>query len=361
MFEPGADLEVVNLEVDEPHDREITVRLAASGICHSDLTTQDGTLARLPCPMVLGHEGAGVVEAIGPKVERVAVGDHVVLASAPKCGECFYCRRGQPTLCETIRLLRTGGLLDGTTRLAYGSVSIHQLSFTGTFSERAVVPDIAATKIPDEVPLIGAALLGCAVVTGYGAATRTAHIEKGDAVAVAGCGGVGLSAILGARAAGATTVVAVDLNPDALELAHALGATDCVLAGTDATVRDVRARTSGRGVDVGIEASGALHSATDMLEMTRPGGEVVFVGMPGRGTIPLDLQRAVISGQRTLRGCVYGGVDIDIDVPLLASRYACGELPLDQLVTRTVRLSEINTAMSQLREGQLGRTLIVFD
>lgn len=361
LREIGADLEVVDVGILPPRSHEITVRLAASGVCHSDLTTQDGSLARMPCPIVLGHEGAGVVTEIGPGVTKFAPGDHVVLASAPKCGQCFWCTHGQPTLCEVIPLLAKGGLLDGTPRFTLDGAPLHQLSFTGTFAETTVVPDIAATRIPKDVPLIPAALLGCGVVTGYGAATRIADIRPGAAVAVVGCGGVGLSAIQGAKAAGAGAIFAVDVVPTKLELARVFGATETFLSTGAELIREVRAKTERRGVDVSIDASGNIAAIGLMISMTRKGGECVFVGMPASDAVlALELQRVLISTQRTFKGCVYGGVDIDVDVPQMVNDYQGGRLLLDELIGRTIALDDVNDALRSLSTGQLARSVIVF-
>ncbi len=361
LREIGSDLEILDVEVQPPMAHEIKVELAASGVCHSDLTTQDGSLARLPCPMVLGHEGAGIVTEIGPEVTKFAPGDHVVLASAPKCGHCFWCVNGQPTLCEVIQLVGKGGLLDGTSRFLLDGEPVYQLCFTGTFTEVTVVPDIAATRIPNEMPLAPASLLGCGVVTGYGAATRTASIKPGSSVVVVGCGGVGLSAIQGAKASGAGQIIAVDVSEEKLELARIFGATDVVLSNGVESIRAIRALTGRRGADVGIDATGIISVIAEMIAMTRRGGECVFVGMPGFGEIlPLDVQKLLISSQRTFKGCVYGAIDIDVDVPQMVHDYLEGTLLLDELIGHEIALEGVNDALRSLATGTLARSVIVF-
>ena len=361
LREIGADLEVVEVEVLAPQRHEIAVKLAASGVCHSDVTTQDGTLARLPCPMVLGHEGSGVVTDVGADVTRFSPGDHVILASAPKCGVCYWCQNGESTLCEVISMVAKGGLLDGTSRFVLDGQPLHQLCFTGTFSEATVVPDIAATLIPSEMPLVPAALLGCGVVTGYGAATRIANIEPGSSVVVVGCGGVGLSAIQGARAAGAGQIIAVDVLAAKLDLARTFGATEVVLTGGAEAIREVRALTERRGADVGIDASGKLEAIALMIAMTRKGGECVFVGMPGFGVLlPMDLQKSLISTQRTFKGCVYGGIDIDTDVLQMVNDYREGRLLLDELIGREIGLDDVNDALHSMASGEIARSVIVY-
>jgi Zn-dependent alcohol dehydrogenase len=361
LREIGADLEILDVEVLAPQSHEITVQLAASGVCHSDLTTQDGTLARMPCPMVLGHEGAGVVTGVGPDVTKFAPGDHVILASAPKCGHCFWCLNSQSTLCEVIQLVGTGGLLDGTSRFRLEGAPLHQLCFTGTFTETTVVPDIAATLIPKEMPLVPASLLGCGVVTGYGAATRTATITPDTSVVVVGCGGVGLSAIQGAMVAGAGQIIAVDISEAKLELAQRFGATHVVVSNGVESIRKVRALTGHRGADVAIDATGIMSVIAEMIAMTRRGGECVFVGMPGFGEIfPLDLQKLLISSQRTFKGCVYGAIDIDVDVPMMVQDYLDGKLLLDELIGRKIALDDVNDALRSLSTGALARSVIEF-
>jgi S-(hydroxymethyl)glutathione dehydrogenase / alcohol dehydrogenase len=362
LFGAGQPLEICDVEVQPPKDHEITVRLAASGVCHSDLTAQNGTISSFPTPIVLGHEGAGVVIGTGKDVTAFAPGDHVVLASAPKCGQCFWCRRGQPTLCETIMHLASGGLLDDTPRFALDGAPVHQLCFTGTFSEVTVVPDIAAVKIPDDVPLGPASLLGCGVVTGYGAAVNTAGIQPGDSVVVIGCGGVGLSAIQGAKAKAAGQIIAIDRVTDKLDRARRFGATHAIGADEPDLVRQVRRLTERRGADVVIDATGSIAAMETMIGMTRRGGECVFVGMPAAdATISLPVLRALIASQRTFRGCVYGAIDIQTDVPGMIAKYQRGELLLDEMVTRTLPLEEVNSALKNLTEGvDMARSVIVF-
>jgi alcohol dehydrogenase/S-(hydroxymethyl)glutathione dehydrogenase/alcohol dehydrogenase len=361
MREIGSDLEVLEIDVLAPKSHEIVVKLAASGVCHSDATTLDGSLARMPCPMVLGHEGAGVVAEVGPDVTKFVPGDHVVLASAPKCGQCFWCLNGQPTLCEVIPLLIKGGLLDGTPRLLLNGEPLYQLSFTSTFSEVTVVPDIAATRISSDVSLVSASLLGCGVVTGYGSATRIADIQPGSSVAVIGCGGVGLSAIQGAKAKGAEQIFAVDVSPAKLKLAKTFGATDTALSAGGETIREVRAKTHHRGVDVAIDATGNIGAIGLMISMTRKGGECVFVGMPGGDDVlELQVQRSLVSAQKTFKGSVYGGVDIEVDVPHMLSEYQAGRLLLDELVGREIGLEDVNHALQTLHSSEFARSVIVF-
>src|SRR3954453_7766576 len=219
-----------DVEVESPHAGEVKVRMAASGVCHSDLSMQNSTIMAM-APIVLGHEGAGIVEEVGEGVTSVKPGDHVVVSWVPQCGDCYFCQRDQGELCEAGGVaMATGGLLDGTTRFSMNGQPLMQMASSGTFSEVAVIPAIGAVKIPDDVPMKVAALIGCGVLPGFGAATNTADIRKGDTVAVIGCGGVGLNVIQGARVAGADRIIAVDQVETKLALAKQFGATDVVNA-----------------------------------------------------------------------------------------------------------------------------------
>src|SRR4051794_9034755 len=268
------------IEVGAPGSGEVRIRVAACGVCRSDLSMQDGTLP-VPMPAVLGHEASAVVEEVGEGVVNVEPGDHVVVSWIPQCGSCFFCLRGQPQLCQSADVvLMAGGLLDGTPRLRLDGAPLFQMCGTGTFSEVTVVPATSVVPIPADVPLDVAALLGCAVLTGVGAALNAATIRPGDAVAVVGCGGVGLNIIQGARIAGAEVIVAVDVHPAKLAVAEAFGATHTVDAGSKDPANAVRDLTGQRGADVAFEALGQGATIAQAIEMTRRGGQAVLVGIP---------------------------------------------------------------------------------
>ena len=349
-----------DVEHEAPHAGELKIRLAASGVCHSDMSVQNGTIPLGP-PMVLGHEGAGVVEEVGSGVTGFEVGDHVVLTFVPNCQECFFCQRNQGYLCEKSSMQMMGGLLDGTTRMTSQGHALKQMALCGTFSEVAVVPAISAVRIDKDVPLKIAALLGCGVQTGVGAATNTADIRKGDTVAVVGCGGVGLNVVQGARIAGAERIIAIDMNDTKLRLAESFGATDTINASDGDPVAQVQALTGGRGADVAFEVIGLQSTIEQSMAMTRSGGETVLVGVP-RLDVNLVFNPAfgAIYTAKTLKGCWYGSSNVSTEIPKLLALYQSGELKLDELISREIKLDEVNEAFDAMKGGEVARSVIVF-
>jgi NDMA-dependent alcohol dehydrogenase len=353
-----------DVEVDQPHAGEVLVRMAASGVCHSDLSMQNGTLPT-PTPMVLGHEGAGVVEAVGEGVTAefgLEAGDHVVISWVPQCGTCYFCVRGQPELCgATTMSVAMGCLLDGTTRLTADGQPLRQMSATGTFSELAVIPAISALKIDRDLDLKVAALIGCGVLTGVGAALNTAHISRGDTVAVVGCGGVGLNVIQGAAIAGAGQIIAVDVHPAKLELARGFGATAVVDASARDAVSAVMELTSQRGADVAFEVIGLQQTIDQTIGMTRRGGQAILVGVPRMdATVNVPAFFGVVLAEKTIRGCWYGSSDVRRDVPRMIEFYRQGRLKLDELISQTIGLEQVNEAFASLQAGQVARTVITY-
>jgi S-(hydroxymethyl)glutathione dehydrogenase / alcohol dehydrogenase len=339
---------------------DVLVRIKAAGLCHTDLEVITGSL-RYPLPIVLGHEAAGVVEELGPEAQGLAVGDHVVLSWNPHCGHCFYCDRDLPILCE--RYLAHGPkalAFDGTCRgrLADGS-EVRQLMFVGGFAEYAIVADHQAIGVPKELPFDQACLIGCGVMTGVGAALNIAKIGYGDTVMVIGCGAVGLSAVQGARLAGAGAVVAVDLDPAKLALAERLGATCLVDARSEDAATVARARTAGRGADVVVEAAGSPASFRLSVEAARPGGEVIWLG---KTDVAHDVafRWGSLMGEKRIRRSSYGGARPARDFPLLARATLDGKLDLDQLITRHIALDEINDGFAALGRGEAIRSVITF-
>ena len=358
----GEPLEIrADVEVDEPQAGEVRLRMAAAGVCHSDLAMRRGTIP-MPLPSVLGHEGAATVEAVGPGVDHLQPGDLVALSWVAQCGQCFYCRRHQPHLCQQATVsMSSGGMLDGTSRLRSAGGPLFQALGCGAFAETTVAPAIAVVKVPPELDPAVVALLGCAVVTGVGAALNTASIRPGDTVAVVGCGGVGLNVVQGARIAGAAEVVAIDVQPHKLELAAALGATHGVLATEQNPVGAVMDVTGQYGADVAFEVLGRQPTIEQAMAMTRRGGQTVLVGIPAMDvmlTVPAMV--GLVLTEKTLKGCWLGSADIQRDIPRLVSLYQQGELRLDELVSRRIDLPEVNDAFAALEQGTLARSVIVY-
>ena len=360
--EVGAPLDVTEVELLEPQAGEVRVRIAASGVCHSDLSVQNGTLFT-PVPAVLGHEGAGVIDAVGEGVTDVAVGDHVVISWVPQCGECGACRRGQGHLCELGSMgLMTGGLLDGTPRFALDGNPVHHMACSGTFAEATVVPAIGVVKIDPTVPLDRAALIGCSVLTGFGAANNTADIRTGDTVAVIGCGGVGLNVIQGAAYAGATRIIAVDTVAAKLDLATTFGATDVVHVHDDIdAVGDVLGLTELQGVDVAFEVIGLPATMKQAIAMTRRGGQAVMIGVPALDAkLELDAAMDIVIMEKQIKGCWYGSANVREDIPKLVRLYQEGAIKLDELISREIELEGVNDAFAAMEAGEVARTIIRF-
>jgi len=360
LWEPGRRVEVLEVELAPPRAREVLVKIAAGGICASDLHVVNGTLPE-PMPLVLGHEAAGVVVGVGPEVTRVREGDHVVLAIVPACDECAACRRGRPTFCELFGAAASAGTLaDGTSRLTLNGTTLHHFNSVSCFAEYAVVPESAAVAIRRDVPLEAAALIGCAVLTGYGAVANIAHVEAGESVAVWGCGGVGLSIVQAARLAGAHPIVAVDVNPEKLTLARELGATELVNGAEIDAVEAVRTAAGGVGVDYAFEALGREATVQQAWSALASGGTAVVVGMMPKGDL-LTIDPWGFISEKNLLGCFLGRARIEADVPRLVELFHAGELKLDELVSHRLTLDEIGPGLERLRAGTAVRQVIVFD
>ena len=355
----GGPLTISDCDLAAPGPGEVLVRLGASGVCHSDYNAIDGT-AETRCPAVLGHEGAGVVEAIGPAVERVAVGDHVALSWAPSCGECGECLRDLPQLCSTAwPAMGTGGLMDGTTRLSRDGEPVYHYSFLSTFAEATVVPERCCVPIAKDVPIDVAGLVGCAVTTGVGAVWRTAGVRPGDRVAVVGCGGVGLSALMAAVAVGAEPVIAVDTAASKLEVARSFGATAGVLwAGSAEETAEAIREASGGGVDYAIEATGRPEAMTAAFLSTRPRGAAVLIGIP-RADAVLQLPALSIPRmERRVLGSIYGSSRPERDFPLTLDLYRSGRLPLDRLVSHRLPLDAVEDGFALMQSGEALRVVL---
>ena len=350
-----------DVEVEAPHAGEVRIRVAACGVCRSDLSMQDGTTP-VPMPVVLGHEASAVVQEVGAGVTDLAPGDHVVVSWVPQCGECYFCQHGQPNLCQAAdAVLLAGGLLDGSPRLRLDGAPLFQMCGVGTYAEETVVAACAAVKIPDDVPLDIAALFGCSVLSGVGAALNTATIRPGDAVAVVGCGGVGLNVIQGARIAGAEVIVAVDIHPAKLDTARTFGATHTVDATATDPANAVRDLTGQRGADVAFEVLGHGATMEQAVAMSRRGGQVILVGIPRLDVmLTLPVMLGLVLQERTIKGCWYGSSDIRRDVPRLVEHYRHGRLQLDELVSRRIELPQVNDALAAMKAGEGARSVIVY-
>ncbi|GGS37101.1 alcohol dehydrogenase catalytic domain-containing protein [Actinokineospora fastidiosa] len=350
LAEQGTQLEVTDIVVGEPGPGRVKVRVAAAGVCHSDLSLANGTL-RQPVPAVLGHEGAGTVVAVGKGVTSVAPGDHVLLNWSPPCRECWFCEIGEPHLCERADWSDTSHatLPDGA--------ELYPGLGAGAFAEETIVPEGGAIKIPSDIPLAEAAVLGCAVLTGAGAVFNTARVRPGQSVAVVGLGGVGLSVLQAARIAGAGPIVALDVQ-DKAELAMAHGATDFVRSDEKAG-KAVRALTGGRGADVVIECVGHPAAIRTAWSASRRGGHVVVVGVgSAKAKVEFSALELYWFG-RTLSGCVYGEIDPDVDVPRVLDWVRTGQLDASSLITARTDLSGIENAFAEMRAGRGGRTLVI--
>jgi S-(hydroxymethyl)glutathione dehydrogenase/alcohol dehydrogenase len=347
----GAPLEVTELELAPPGPGEVLVRLHASGVCHSDLNAIDGT-AETPCPAVLGHEGGGVVEQVGEGVTRVAVGSHVALSWAPACGRCPECLDDLPHLCGTAwPLMAQGTLLDGTTRLSRGGKPIHHYSFLSSFAEHAVVPQASCVPIPDDVPLDIAGLVGCAVTSGICAVWRSAAVRPGQRAAVIGCGGVGLSAVIGLASVGAAPIVAVDLDPGKLEAALSMGATDAVeWAGSPEATAERVHEVSG-GVDYAFEATGRTEAMLTAFLSTRRRGAAVCIGIPREDAVLPLPALSIPRMERRVIGALYGSARPDRDFLVILEQYRQGRLPLDRLISHRFPLDGVEEAFGLLRSG----------
>lgn len=350
-------LAIESLALRDPRPDEVVVRLAASGVCHSDLSVVRGVLP-VPPPAVLGHEGAGVVEAIGDRVRNVAAGDHVVLSWIDQCRACVYCRSGRPHLCDKTMVDAVSGRDDAFRR---GDVIVGRMAGVGSFAERTIVPETAAIPIPKDVPLDRACLIGCGVMTGVGAAINTVHIRPGEQVAVFGCGGVGLNVIQGAALSGAGCIVAIDREPRKLALATRFGATEVVEAGAGTDVpAAVREITGGLGADYAFEVIGVPDVMLQAYHATRRGGTIVIVGMTGlEQTLPLPTAMLVMEEKRVV-GSLYGSANPQRDMPTLLDLYARGRLELDALVSRRIALDEVNDAFDAMERGEVARSVIVY-
>lgn len=361
LYEPKQPLKIEEIEVQPPRRGEVAIKMGAAGVCHSDYHVMNGDLPA-PLPAILGHEGAGVVEAVGEGVSAVKPGDHVILLFRAPCGHCSYCAVGRPALCGLGTGVRwTGRLLDGTSRFSKGDQEIKHFGGVSTFAERSVVLEEAVVPIRKDVPLEIAALVGCSVMTGVGAVVNTAKVEPGSNCLVIGAGGVGLNVVLGLKLAGANKIIVADLIDHKLELAQDFGATDTLNARRQDVVAVTKELTNGEGVDYSFEVIGHTGALKQCFDAVRRGGTAVAVGVaPANAEVSIS-QFDLVLQEKKLLGSMYGSNRAHHDMPRLLDLYMSGKLDLDKLVSRRYPLAEINEAYQAMMNGEVARSVIVYN
>ncbi len=361
-WEAGKPLEIEEIDLAGPKAGEVLIRIVATGVCHTDAYTLSGKDPEGIFPSILGHEGGGIVEAVGSDVTSVQPGDHVIPLYVPECRTCKFCLSGKTNLCQAIRSTQGKGLMpDGTSRFSKKGETIYHYMGTSTFSEYTVVPEIALAKINSAAPLEKVCLLGCGITTGIGAVLNTAKVEPGSTVVVFGLGGVGLSVVQGAVMAKADRIIAVDINPDKFELAQLLGATECVNPKDhDAPIQQVIVELTDGGADYSFECVGNVNLMRAALECCHKGwGESTIIGVAGSGEEISTRPFQLVTG-RVWRGSAFGGVKGRSQLPGYVDRYLADEIKIDPLITQTLSLAEINTAFDLMHEGKSIRAIVVY-
>ena len=358
LYEPNTPLKVENVTLDDPKEGEVLIRMVAIGICHSDLNIMKGSQPT-PVPVVLGHEGAGVVENVGPRVTRVTVGDHVLLSSVYSCGECKYCVEGRPTLCRaSLKYLMMGTLPCGERRLHIGDQELNHFFCASAFAEYAVVPERISMKIREDAPLDVACLVSCAVSTGAGAVINRSGLKAGESIVIYGCGGIGLCAIMGAKMAGASKIIAVDVLDQKLVKAQELGA-NYVVNATQENPQQRVMEITGEGADCSIESIGNVNVMAQAFGSIHVGGTCVVVGAAPLGDMLSIAPYELLLG-KTLVGSMLGNVRSQLDVPRYVDFYMEGQLPVEKLVSKYYKLDEINEAFADLEQGEIIRGVVRF-
>lgn len=361
-WEAGKPLEIEEIEVAAPKEGEVLIRLVATGVCHTDAFTLSGADPEGIFPSILGHEGGAIVEETGPGVTSVEVGDHVIPLYTAECGECKFCTSGKTNLCSSVRTTQGQGLMpDGTTRFSCNGKEVFHYMGTSTFSEYSVVADVSLAKINKEAPLDKVCLLGCGVTTGIGAVKKTAKVEPGASIAVFGLGGIGLSVVQGAVLAKAGRIIAVDTNPDKFEMAKLLGATDFVNPRDhDTPIQEVIVDMTDGGVDYSFECVGNVELMRSALECCHKGwGESIIIGVAGAGQEISTRPFQLVTG-RVWRGTAFGGVKGRSELPGMVDQYMGGDIKLDEYITFTMGLDEINKAFDYMHEGTSIRSVILY-
>jgi len=359
-WEAGKPLSIEEIDLEGPKAGEVLVRIVATGVCHTDAYTLSGADPEGLFPSILGHEGGGIVEEVGPGVTSVSPGDHVIPLYTPECRECSFCTSGKTNLCQAIRATQGKGLMpDGTSRFSKNGKTIYHYMGTSTFAEHTVLPEIALAKVNKAAPLDKVCLLGCGITTGIGAVLNTAKVEEGASVAVFGLGGIGLSVIQGAVMARAGRIIAVDINPDKFDFARQLGATDFVNPKDhDAPIQEVIVALTEGGVDYSFECVGNVHLMRSALECCHKGwGESIIIGVAGAGQEISTRPFQLVTG-RVWRGTAFGGVRGRTELPGYVDKYMAGEIEIDKMVTHTMGLDEINKAFDLMHEGASIRSVI---
>ena len=361
-WEPKAPLSIEEVDLEAPRRGEVLVKMVATGVCHTDAYTLSGVDPEGLFPAILGHEGGGIVEAVGEGVTTLKPGDHVIPLYTPECGECKFCRSGKTNLCQRIRLTQGKGLMpDGTSRFSKNGRPIFHYMGTSTFAEKTVVPEIALAKINPKAPLDKVCLLGCGVTTGIGAVLKTAKVEKGATVAVFGLGGIGLSVIQGAKMAGASKIIGIDINEDKFAMARKFGATDCLNPKTlgKPTTQAIIDLTDG-GVDYSFECVGSVKLMREALECCHKGwGQSIIIGVAGAGEEISTRPFQLVTG-RVWKGSAFGGVKGRSELPGYVDQYMAGQINIDDLVTYTMPLEDINKAFDLMHDGKSIRSVILF-
>ena len=358
--EAGQPLSIEEVDVMLPKVGEVLVRIVATGVCHTDAFTLSGDDPEGIFPAILGHEGSGIVEMVGEGVTSVAMGDHVIPLYTPECGECKFCLSGKTNLCQKIRATQGKGLMpDGTTRFYQNGQPVYHYMGCSTFSEYTVLPEISLAKVNPQAPLAEICLLGCGVTTGMGAVLKTAKVQKGDTVAIFGLGGIGLSAVIGAVMSGASRIIGVDINESRFALAKQLGATDCINSRNyDRPIQEVIVEMTDGGVDFSFECIGNVNVMRSALECCHKGwGESIIIGVAGAGQEISTRPFQLVTG-RVWRGSAFGGVKGRSELPKIVEQYMAGEFKLDDFITHTMGLEDINTAFDLMHKGESIRSVI---
>jgi len=361
-WKAGKPLSIEEVDLEGPKEGEVLMKMIATGVCHTDAFTLSGDDPEGVFPCILGHEGGGIVREIGQGVTSVSIGDHVIPLYTPECGECKFCRSGKTNLCQAIRETQGKGLMpDGSSRFSINGQPIYHFMGTSTFSEHTVLPEIAVAKINKEAPLDKVCLLGCGISTGIGAVLNTAKVEEGATVAVFGLGGVGLSVVQGAVMAKASRIIVIDINPDKFQMAKSLGATDCINPKDyDKSIQDVVVEMIGGGVDYSFECIGNTNTMRSALECCHKGwGESTIIGVAGAGQEISTRPFQLVTG-RVWRGSAFGGVKGRSQLPDYVDQYMRGEIRIDEMVTYTMPLEDINRAFDLMHEGKSIRSVIIF-